>query len=428
MAQRPDWDDDWGDGRGRRAGKPSNDIILHNQTEYDHRYGPADLNYEDPFESSPAYSSQHRLPPQGRAANPNMAYGNVNEKYSSPWYRKKRTWAAVALVIIIAIVVPVAVVVTRNKKSAYPDYTTLNYTLLETYSGETFFDQFDYYTGYDPAHGFVHYVPSVEATTLNLTYATASTAVLKVDTSVTNTSTPNASTGRFSVRVESKTQYPVGTLFLFDVKHTPYGCGTWPALWLSDPDPDVWPANGEIDVFEAVNQADTGNTVSLHTTQDCDMSGVKRLMTGTAGQGDCYNGTNSNTGCGVAAKSASTYGAAFNSGGGGVMAVELRDAGIRVWSWLRDALPADVEAGTVPDTSGWGTAFADFPSTDCDISSHFKNQSIIANIDLCGDLVEAKWNSSGCGATTCSDWVANYPNAFDNAYWEFGSFKVYQAL
>lgn len=100
---------------------------------YDHRYGPVDNNYEDiPFDPSPAYSAPSHLPPQGRAAAPNMAYGN--EKYSSPWYRKKRTWAVVALVIIIAIVVPVAVVVTRNKnrENAYPDYTKLNYTLLET--------------------------------------------------------------------------------------------------------------------------------------------------------------------------------------------------------------------------------------------------------------------------------------------------------
>jgi hypothetical protein len=214
---------------------------------------------------------------------------------------------------------------------------------------------------------------------------------------------PNASTGRFSVRVESKTQYPVGTLFLFDVRHTPFGCGTWPALWLSDPNPAVWPANGEIDVFEATNQGDRGNTASLHTTAGCDMSSVRREMTGTAGQGDCYNATNSNTGCGVvaAAQSSSSstpsYGAAFNSVGGGVMAVELREAGIRMWSFVRNALPADVAAGSsAPDPSSWGTAFADFPSTECDIGGHFRNQSIIANIDLCGDLVEATWEDSGC--------------------------------
>lgn len=197
------------------------------------------------------------------------------------------------------------------------------------------------------------------------------------------------------MRVQSKTQYPVGTLFLFDVRHTPYGCGTWPALWLTDP--AHWPTNGEIDVVEATNQGTSGNTASLHTTKGCDMSGVKRLMTGQAEQGDCYNGTNSNEGCGVEDKSVSSYGAAFNQAGGGVMAVELRDAGIRIWSWARSALPADVAANSAtPYPASWGEAFADFPSTDCDISSHFRNQSIIANIDLCGDLVEATWNTSGC--------------------------------
>jgi len=33
------------------------------------------------------------------------------------------------------------------------------------------------------------------------------------------------------VRISSKTTYNKG-LFIFDVKHSPYGCGTWPALWL----------------------------------------------------------------------------------------------------------------------------------------------------------------------------------------------------
>lgn len=231
----------------------------------------------------------------------------------------------------------------------------------------------------------------------NLTYASSSTAILRVDTSVGPGSVPDASTGRFSVRVESKKQYPIGTLFLFDVRHTPFGCGTWPALWLSDPNPAVWPANGEIDVLEAVNQGDRGNAVSLHTTAGCDMSDIKRNMSGIAGQGDCFNGTNSNTGCGVSATTSTpSYGKSFNAIGGGVMAVELREAGIRVWQFARQAVPADVQAQTAPDPSSWGTAFADFPSTDCDIGSHFKNQSIIANIDLCGDLVEATWNSSGC--------------------------------
>lgn len=45
-------------------------------------------------------------------------------------------------VIIIVIVVPVEV----TKENAYPSYTAVNYSLTDTYSGESFFDYFDYFT------------------------------------------------------------------------------------------------------------------------------------------------------------------------------------------------------------------------------------------------------------------------------------------
>ncbi|OAQ64750.1 glycoside hydrolase family 16 [Pochonia chlamydosporia 170] len=338
----------------------------------------------------------------------------------NPRYWTRRIWIGVVVVVVIIVAVVIAVAVTVTKKNAYPDYSTLTYNLQDTYGGQNFFDQFNYFTGYDPAQGLVHYVPQPEAVQRNLTYTTKDSAVVRVDTAVGPKSNPNASTGRFSVRLESKKQYNNG-LFIFDVKHTPYACGAWPALWLTDP--SHWPDHGEIDIMESVNQGTSGNAMTLHTTGSCSM-GVKRKQTGDTDQENCDHSANKNAGCGVK-ESASTFGAKLNDQGGSVMAVEWRSAGIRMWQFARNAIPSDI-TGKKPNPSTWGTAAADFPSTDCDIGSHFKNNSIIVNIDLCGDLVYGSWAKSGC-PSTCQDVVANQPESFSTAFWEFGSFEVYQS-
>lgn len=122
-----------------------------------------------------------------------------------------------------------------------------------------------------------------------------------------------ASSGRQSVRIESKRQYNTG-LFIFDILHTPYACGLWPALWLTDG--ANWPDNGEIDVVETNNLATEGNAVTLHTTNGCNMK-VKRKQTGEPNYVTCDSNKHSNAGCGVEGES-NTYGAELNSAGGGV--------------------------------------------------------------------------------------------------------------
>ena len=76
---------------------------------------------------------------------------------------------------------------------------------------------------------FRSYAAQPAAIALNLTYASASSAVLRVDTS-----NIDSTTGRISARVESKRTYNSG-LFVFDITHSPEGCSTWPAIWLTDP-------------------------------------------------------------------------------------------------------------------------------------------------------------------------------------------------
>lgn len=109
--------------------------------------------------------------------------------------------------------------------------------------------------------------------------------------------------------------------------------------------------------------------------------------------------------------------------------MELRDAGIRVWMFPRSDIPSDISGSSSPDPSSWGEALADFPSTDCDISSHFKNQSIIANIDICGEMAGAKsyYTTQNQCPGLCTQYAAENGAEFADAYWEFNSFKVYQS-
>lgn len=311
-------------------------------------------------------------------------------------------------------------------------------------SGENFFDKFDYFTGYDPAGGLVQcvlfsvlyninpyradidsYVDAEGSAALNLTYATKSSAILQVDTT-----DKNATTGRRSARITSKTTYNHG-LFIFSILRTPFGCAIWPALWLTDP--SNWPAHGEIDIIEATNNGTEGNAVTLHTTAGCTMEGVKRKGSKYPVGLNCAGGSGSDfDGCSTGNGDYSAYGPSLNSGGGGVYAMEWRTAGIRVCFWPMSDLAPDIEAvvksngttTTKPDPSTWSTPQADFPNTKCDIDAHFSNQSIIANIDFCGEA-QAVFKEPGQCAGTCEQAVAT--GNFSNAVWEWGGWWVYQS-
>ena len=147
--------------------------------------------------------------------------------------------------------------------------------------------------------------------------------------------------------------------------------------------------NGEIDVLENVNtlpnSLTTYNQMTLHTSPSCSMSSIVRKQTGSTLTTSCVNTTNSNEGCGVDA-GAGTYGKNWNDNKGGILAVELRNEGIRMWQWARGSIPAGIQGtgGATPDPSTWGVATSDFPNTECDIGARFRNQSIVVNISLCG--------------------------------------------
>jgi hypothetical protein len=304
-----------------------------------------------------------------------------------------------------------------------------------------FFDHFTYFNEPDPTHGFVQYQSVSDSMRQNLTtyrYLSSPlvnnfnhpnsdttpvqprTAVLRVDSTTFNTTQ-----GRPSARIISKSTYTTG-LFLFSIVHTPYGCGTWPALWLLGPS---WPTGGEIDVVEAVNMGDSGNHVTLHTSEGCRIGTErKRKQTGTAKTWDCWNATNWNSGCGVLG-GWGTYGAAFNKRGGGVYALEVRKEGIRVWVFMRNYVPGDVVDGRRPDPSRWGTPLADFPNLECNIERYFRDMQIVVNIALCGDWAGQPhvFGDNDVCEGGCTDWVSLTSESFREAYSEFDGFRVYAA-
>ena len=107
-----------------------------------------------------------------------------------------------------------------------------------------------------------------------------------------------------------------------------------------------------------------------------------RTITGT----DCYAYDNQNAGCGIKSNDPASYGPNFNSNGGGWYVVERSSTYIKVWFWPRGAsnVPAAVRKGEgKADTSTFGTPFANFVNSSCDIASHFGSHHIIINLTFC---------------------------------------------
>ncbi|KAG6358480.1 hypothetical protein INS49_014364 [Diaporthe citri] len=313
--------------------------------------------------------------------------------------------------------------------------------LVRTYSGSNFLDQFYFRdTAYfhsigiesgDPTDGFVDYQSASAASSKGLTKVQSNGQVYIGVDSTTKLST--SAQGRASVRLESKETFGTGSLLVADIAHMPANqCAVWPAFWSYNFGENPM---GEIDIIEGGGAAglQERNIVSLHTCSACQFTkiGGTDERANCALGGDCSDASTNWDGCGSTGN-AQSYGDALNSAGGGVYATYLQDNRLRIWSWPRASVPADLTSGS-PSPEGWGTPSSDFKTSDggCNIGDNFQAQTIIINTDFCGSMIdEGTWKAvTSCSsqASTCAAYVAGNPGAFADAYWLFNSIKLYQS-
>ncbi|KAF5313915.1 hypothetical protein D9619_013046 [Psilocybe cf. subviscida] len=294
------------------------------------------------------------------------------------------------------------------------------YSLTDSVIGSQFFNFFTWENIADPTHGRVTYVDQGTSRSQNLTFASSDTFIMRTD--FKSTLNPNGP-GRNSVRIKSQKTYTTHVA-VFNLRHMPQGCGTWPAIW--ETQESGWPAGGEVDILEGVNDQ-SPNAATLHTLPGCSMP-ASRSETGTPTQTSCDTSVNGNAGCGVKFPTTNSYGPSLNSVGGGWYAIERTSQFIKIWFWPRNSgsVPSDVKNGaSKANTDAWGTPTAFFPNNSCNIPQFFSAHNIIINLTLCGDWAGSVYSASGC-PSTCVDFVNNNPASFSNAFFDFASIRVYQ--
>jgi len=288
-----------------------------------------------------------------------------------------------------------------------------NYTLVQNYGPQGFYsgDDWDYFTGGDPTNGYVKFLDRNTAINVGiLKLGTANGRQFALLGSASTNAAPE------SIRVSSKRVFN-GGLVLWDALHIPAGCGSWPAFWSTSQ--DGWPTYGEIDVMEGVNGVGT-NAMTLHTSAGC-----------TVPPNLNCNAGNAHNGCGFRAGVSGTFGDSFNNnpGGGGVYAMEWipnNQGGIKVWSFPRNKIPADILAGT-PDPTGWrtDTGYAQFPFGNNCPSTHFVNHKIIIDLTFCGDWAGQTFRNDCPNEGTCTNYLKGNATALSDSYFQMLSVQLY---
>ncbi|KAJ7646203.1 glycoside hydrolase family 16 protein [Mycena rosella] len=295
------------------------------------------------------------------------------------------------------------------------------YDMVKEYSGSTFFNDWNFYGQFDNlTNGDAIFVTSSVASSSKLAYVDSTTnrAIIKVD----NTSTVAFNDKRNTVRISSKDEFDIGSVWIADMYHVPFGCSVWPAFWSQAPN---WPSGGEIDTFEHWN-LELHNQMTLHTEPGCTQASPVQTAT-VVNSTDCSFQDNSNAGCGVMDSTDSSYGAKFAAAQGGVFVTEMAESGISVWFFPRSSVPASLSSNASSfSTADLGTPTANWPTAGCAIDTYFKAQNLIFDITLCGDAAgAASVFQQTCSGVCYTDYVVGNGSVYDNAYFDVASVRVY---
>ncbi|OCH90440.1 hypothetical protein OBBRIDRAFT_793317 [Obba rivulosa] len=295
------------------------------------------------------------------------------------------------------------------------------YQIVKDYSGSTFFDDWNFYGNFDNlTHGNVNYLDEIDAFHDKLAFTNgAGNVIMRVD----NTTDVAAPQNRNSIRISTKDQFTVGSLWIADILHVPYGCSVWPAFWSSAVE---WPAGGEIDTFEAVNN-ESMSTMALHTAPGCVHSPNAVQSSTLINQTDCSTDINNNEGCTITNPTLASYGAAFANNGGGVYVTEFAVDGISIWFFNRSSIPSSIQGNASSvDTSTLGIPVGNWPASNCTVTEFFQPQQLVFDIALCGDFAgNAQIFAETCSGVCYDDWVLGDPSNYDNAYFEVQYVRVY---
>ncbi|EGO03548.1 glycoside hydrolase family 16 protein [Serpula lacrymans var. lacrymans S7.3] len=298
------------------------------------------------------------------------------------------------------------------------------YQVVRDYSGQNFFTGWDFYGNYDNLTlGNAVYLNQSEATKQNLAYINSEgRAIIKVD----NTTDVAMGQNRSSIRMTSQDAYPIGSLWIIDLYHIPYGCSVWPAFWTFGPN---WPNDGEIDIIEAINIMGN-NQMVLHTTPGCTHSSTYNQLGANIGS-DC----STPSGCVVAETQPNSYNSGFAAAGGGVWATQFDVTGVFIWFWSRPNVPESItQANSTSsiDITSWGTPSASYFANTCNITEFFSPQNLVFDITLCGDWAgtgyayNATCGSSGPTGLCYNDCVVGPGSPrYDEAYFDISYVRAY---